>query len=262
MSDTNHVVQTVVRSGNEYLIAKRSRDSYWEFMGGKIKENEGLEDSAVRELNEETDLKLENEDIETFMAGESYRSRDNEKYVLHPVLIEIDEEKKDEMTEEGLSSEHTEFEWIDLHNFYEYETLGQYKALENLDIVKDDVALAVARKGLMYLMLERSESTSSSGKWTFPGGKIEDDESREEAVLRELEEETGLEGDIIEDGECYISSGELGYWRIFPFLIKVDGEPVLDEEHSDYIWAQVPGLESLDTLGYLRSLEEVGVIDG
>ena len=114
----------------------------------------------------------------------------------------------------------------------------------------------------MYLMLERSENTSSTGKWVFPSGKIEEGESKREAVLRELEEETGMTGEIIESGEPYISEGELGYWRVHPFLVDAEGQVELSEEHSDYTWAQIPGLKSLDTLGNLKSLEKLGVIDG
>lgn len=128
--------------------------------------------------------------------------------------------------------------------------------------VNGDVALAATRKGLMYLMLERSENTSSTGKWVFPSGKIEDGESKREAALRELEEETGLTGEIVESGDPYISEGELGYWRVHPFLMEAEGKVELSEEHSDYTWAQIPGLKSLDTLGNLKSLENLGVIDG
>lgn len=128
--------------------------------------------------------------------------------------------------------------------------------------IKGDVALAATRKGLMYLMLERSQNTSSPGKWLFPSGKIEDGESMREAALRELREETGLTGEIVEGGQSYISEGELGYWRIHPFLVEAEGQVELSKEHSDYTWAQIPGLKSLDTLGNLKSLEKLGVIDG
>lgn len=128
--------------------------------------------------------------------------------------------------------------------------------------VNGDVALAATRKGLMYLMLERSEKTSSTGKWVFPSGKIKDDESKREAALRELQEETGMTGEIVESGDPYISEGELGHWRVHPFMVEAEGQVELSEEHSDFTWAQIPGLKSLDTLGNLKSLEKLGVIDG
>ncbi|MFB6115105.1 MAG: NUDIX domain-containing protein, partial [Candidatus Nanohalobium sp.] len=152
--DTNRVVQTVIRTGEKYLIAKREEDSYWEFMGGKVKENENLRQAAKRELNEETDLGLEKQDFKEFREGESYKSKADSKYELNPVLIEISEEKASEMSIEGLSEEHTDFEWIDLREFYSFETLGQFKALENLEIVNGDVALPVPEREGEYLLLK------------------------------------------------------------------------------------------------------------
>lgn len=258
--DTNQVVQTVIRSEGKYLIAKRTEDSYWEFMGGKVKENEELKEAAIRELNEETDLDLEKQDIEKFEKGKSYRSKADSKYVLNPVLIEIEKEKASEMTVEGLSNEHIDFEWIDLKDFYSFETLGQYRALENLGIIEGDVALPVPEKNGEYLLLKRSRETSSSGLWNFPGGKIEDEE-RDEAALRELKEETALHGEILERGRPYINEGELGYWRIYPFLVEVAGSVKLNGEHSEFRWIGIGVLDDLETLGTGRAVQRLNLKD-
>lgn len=253
--DTNRVVQTVVKSGEKYLIAKRSSDSYWEFMGGKVKENEDLGEAAKRELNEETDLKLEKQDFKDFEKGKSYTSKADSKYKLNPVLIEIEEEKASEMSIDGLSREHTDFEWIDLRDFYSFETLGQYRALENLGIVNGDVAIAVPERNGKYLLLKRSEDSSSSGFWNFPGGKIENEE-RDTAALRELKEEINLSGEIVERGRPYIGTGELGYWRIFPFLVEVKGSVELNEEHSEFEWKGL-GFDDLQTLGTGKAVQRL-----
>lgn len=255
--DTNQVVQTVVKSNEKYLLALRSSDGYWEFMGGKVQEGEDLKQAAQRELNEETDLNIEKQDFKAFNQGKSYRSKANSKYVLNPVLIELSENKASNMSIEGLSEEHTDFEWIDLREFYSFETLGQYRALENLGIVNGDVALPVPEKAGEYLLLKRSEETSSSGLWNFPGGKVKGEEERDEAALRELKEETGLHGEILERGRPYINEGELGYWRIYPFLVEVDGEVSLNGEHSDYRWIKTQELDELETLGTSRAVQRL-----
>ncbi len=41
-------------------------------------------------------------------------------------------------------------------------------------------------------------SRKNASQWCLPKGKIEKDETREEAAIREVKEETGLEGQIIE----------------------------------------------------------------
>ncbi len=55
----------------------------------------------------------------------------------------------------------------------------------------DIVAAAIHKKG-RYLIGQRPPSGMLGGLWEFPGGKIEDGESHEEALLREVREEVGL----------------------------------------------------------------------
>ena len=43
------------------------------------------------------------------------------------------------------------------------------------------------------LMCQRPDGKSHAGKWEFPGGKIEDGETAEETIVRELREELGIE---------------------------------------------------------------------
>jgi len=127
--------------------------------------------------------------------------------------------------------------------------------------VNGDVALAVPVHNEKFLILERSEQNSSSGEWVFPGGKIEESESPREAALRELEEETGLAGEILETGETYIGEGELGYWKIYPFHVKVESlEVKLDYEHSDHKWLDFSKLQEHDTMGQLKSLKALNII--
>ncbi|MBG0790079.1 MAG: (deoxy)nucleoside triphosphate pyrophosphohydrolase [Desulfovibrionaceae bacterium] len=43
-----------------------------------------------------------------------------------------------------------------------------------------------------YLAVERPEGARMAGWWEFPGGKIEPGESREDALVREFQEELGV----------------------------------------------------------------------
>ena len=122
--------------------------------------------------------------------------------------------------------------------------------------VKGEVAVSVTKHNEKVLIMKRSEETSSSGLWAFPGGKIKDDEKASSAVLRELEEETGLKGQIIKKGESCIDSGELGSWRLYPFVVEVNTDEVeLNHEHSNYKWVKKQEVEKFDTLGELKALQ-------
>jgi mutator protein MutT len=98
-------------------------------------------------------------------------------------------------------------------------------------IVKDDKLLFLRRK-----------NSPARGQWWFPGGRIRKGESIEEALLREVKEETGLS----------VSEYRLVnvYSRIFPerhditivFLCKCrEGEIRLNDEHSEFkLFKEIP----------------------
>src|SRR4029077_3851433 len=57
------------------------------------------------------------------------------------------------------------------------------------------VAAAIERDGRV-LIAQRNAQGRHPLKWEFPGGKVEPDETPEDAVLRELEEELGIQARI------------------------------------------------------------------
>lgn len=55
------------------------------------------------------------------------------------------------------------------------------------------VACALVDADGRVLLAQRPEGKSMAGLWEFPGGKIDADERPEQALVRELEEELGIE---------------------------------------------------------------------
>ena len=57
----------------------------------------------------------------------------------------------------------------------------------------DVVAAVIQNKDGKILIAQRNLKKSQGGLWKFPGGKIEQNETKEEAIVREIKEELNLD---------------------------------------------------------------------
>ena len=92
------------------------------------------------------------------------------------------------------------------------------------------------------LLLERSPLESQPFTWGVPAGKIETDEKIEEAMLRELFEETGIQlsSRLLYIKPLYISdNGKELVYHMFETVIKENPLIRLSEEHINYKWASL-----------------------
>jgi len=60
-------------------------------------------------------------------------------------------------------------------------------------INKVDVVAAVIQKDGKFFLAQRAETMHLGGQWEFPGGKLEEGETHEEALKREIMEELCIE---------------------------------------------------------------------
>ena len=66
---------------------------------------------------------------------------------------------------------------------------------QNPSVTVDAIATREGSNGLELLMIKRGKDPIEwEGKWAFPGGFVEYGEDPEDAVIRELLEETGVVG--------------------------------------------------------------------
>lgn len=111
-----------------------------------------------------------------------------------------------------------------------------------------------------FLLLKRTPNRRHSPyKWQTISGHIREKESAEEAVLREVKEETSLSGKILKSGKSFEVSDEWGRWIIIPFLIEVDSDEVKidSEEHSEYKWIETRELKDFNCVKNIEKNFEV-----
>lgn len=103
-------------------------------------------------------------------------------------------------------------------------------------------------KDKILLLKRKKDSYNAANKWEFVSGYIKEFEPCEQAVLREVKEETNLEGNIIFSGNVLEIKIEEKRWIVVPFLISVNSNKIkIDpEEHSDFAWIKVEEIKKYD----------------
>ena len=110
----------------------------------------------------------------------------------------------------------------------------------------DEIEYGISVKMLLLeddekcLLLRRSmTSKGNPGKWELPGGKVDDGESLEVALVREVEEETGLVTEItglVGTAELMLKDKKIVYVVMEGRTGSNANEIKLSKEHDDFAW--------------------------
>jgi 8-oxo-dGTP diphosphatase len=103
------------------------------------------------------------------------------------------------------------------------------------------VGAAVLRDGRV-LASRRTEPPRLAGLWEFPGGKVEDGETDEQALARELSEELGVEAVIGARFGPDLPIGDAAMLRVY--LAAFVGEPEL-VDHDAHRWLTLAELDEV-----------------
>lgn len=121
------------------------------------------------------------------------------------------------------------------------------------------VSAAIFRDG--QVLLVRRARSPAKGFYSLPGGRVEFGESLHQALAREVDEETGLEIEIVGLAgwrEVLPATAGAGHYLIMSFAARwVAREPALNDELDDYRWIAPNTLASLGDLKLTGGLEEV-----
>lgn len=97
------------------------------------------------------------------------------------------------------------------------------------------VGAVVLREDGAVLLVRRARPPAA-GSWTLPGGKVEDGETPEQAIAREVLEETGLRVRVGEILETLVLEREGFSYRIVDFFCEGSGEVIAADDVSAARW--------------------------
>ena len=91
------------------------------------------------------------------------------------------------------------------------------------------VAAGLIKKGDKFLLVRRPLNKKRGGLWEFPGGKVEEGETLEEAIKRELKEELDIEVNVkgvLSEVKYNYPEGEI---ELYLLEVESNEEPKLKE---------------------------------
>jgi len=122
--------------------------------------------------------------------------------------------------------------------------------LQNIKVAVDAVVFGyTSKEGLSILLIKRNINPYKD-KWALPGGLVGDEESLEEAVHRELKEETGISINYLEQLYSFGQPGRDPRNRVISItyygLVKADAfEIQADTDAGDVAWFKIKKMPRL-----------------
>jgi ADP-ribose pyrophosphatase YjhB (NUDIX family) len=114
------------------------------------------------------------------------------------------------------------------------------------------------------LLVVRRRNEPGRGSWSVPGGRVEPGETLQEAVVRELLEETGVEGVCMGLIGVAERMGDDHHFVILDYSVEVlaPAPPEAGSDADEARWVSLADVAELDLVdGLAEFLHEHGIID-
>ena len=102
-----------------------------------------------------------------------------------------------------------------------------------------DVVAAVVMRNGKYMIARRAPGKHLAGYWEFPGGKIEEGESPEDSLQREIDEEFGVYAQV----GAYLGENVHGYGdktvRLMAYEATVEQDIHQSTDHDQIEWVEL-----------------------
>jgi 8-oxo-dGTP diphosphatase len=111
-----------------------------------------------------------------------------------------------------------------------------------------EVCAAIIIKQGEILITKRPEDKRLGGYWEFPGGKVDDNETQQQALIRELKEELDIEisvGDLFETVHHRYDWGQV---MILAYLCTWKSGQLKHLEVADHRWVKAEDLMNFNIL--------------
>lgn len=107
-------------------------------------------------------------------------------------------------------------------------------------------AIIVYEKKILCVQRGENKLEYISKKYEFPGGKMEDGESKKETIKREILEELQMQIDVQEEFLTIDHQYPDFFLTMHSFICKCINPTLTLTEHIDYKWLNIEELQNLD----------------
>ena len=108
------------------------------------------------------------------------------------------------------------------------------------------VTAAILVHNERILIAQRRGPENLAGKWEFPGGKIENNETAQQCLVREMKEEFGIDavvGDFFGESTCHDDNGAV---QLLAYHILWEGGRFVVNAHAAIRWVSLDQIQEFE----------------
>lgn len=109
-----------------------------------------------------------------------------------------------------------------------------------------EVCCAILFHENRLLAVQRGPNSSHPLKWEFPGGKIQENELPEQAIIREIDEELGIRIEVIDCLKSVVFDYKTKQVHLIPFTCRIVSGEIMLTEHLTMCWFEIDLWKTID----------------